>query len=166
VPEVYEPLIAGKVRIGGILRNDHQARISILSIPDRPGVAAGLLSALGEGKLNVQFIVQCIDEQNRDHIVLCVDRDDMDSCNAAIQNIVPTLEAEHVLCDPNAGTIGIFGPDFRWRPGIAATLFQALAAAGINILAISTSISTVMCVISADDLDNAEAAIRANFTVP
>jgi aspartokinase len=166
VPDVYESTIDGKHKIGGILRNDHQARISVLSIPDRPGVAAALLSALGDGKLNVQFIVQCIDEQNRDHIVLCVDRDDMDSCRLSIQNIVPTLEAEHVLCDPNAATIGIFGPDFRWRPGVGAALFRALADVGINILAISSSISTVMCIISADDLDCAEAAIREAFTLP
>lgn len=159
-------MTAGKAQIGGILINDRQARISVLSIPDRPGVAAALLNALAEGNLNVQFIVQCIDQQDRDHIVICVDRGDMDSCQAAIRSIVPTLEAEHVTCDSNAATIGIFGPDFRWRPGIAATLFQALARVDINILAISTSISTVMCVINADDLDSAEEAIRETFTVP
>lgn len=148
------------------MRNDHLARISVLSIPDRPGVAAALLNALGERKLNVQFIVQCIDPQSRDHIVLCVDRGDLDACKTAIQEIMPTLQAEYILSDHHAASIGIFGPDFRWRPGIAATMFQALAAAGINILAISTSISTVMCIISADDLVAAEAAIRATFDVP
>ncbi|MBM4430563.1 MAG: ACT domain-containing protein [Chloroflexi bacterium] len=146
--------------------NDHLGRISVLSIPDRPGVAAALLDALGQRRLNVQFIVQCIDEQNRNHIVLCVDRGDMDACQSAIEEIVPTLQAEYVQCDPHAASIGIFGPDFRWRPGIAAKMFQALAGKGINILAISTSISTVMCVISADDLPAAEAAVREAFDVP
>ncbi|MBC8447786.1 MAG: ACT domain-containing protein [Chloroflexi bacterium] len=164
--EAYEPTIAGKSRIGGILRNGRLARISVLSIPDRPGVAAALLKALGQRKLNVQFIVQCIDEQNRDHIVLCVERGDLDACQGAIQEIVPMLQAEHVSCDANAASIGIFGPDFRWRPGIAGVLFQALASKSINILAISTSISTVMCVISADDLPAAEAAIQEAFDVP
>jgi aspartate kinase len=162
----YERTIGGKIRIGGILRNDRLARISVLSIPDRPGVAAALLNALAERELNVQFIVQCIDQQNRDHIVICVDRGDMDACQIVIGDIVPALESEHVLCDPHAASIGIFGPDFRWRPGIAATLFQALASAGINILAISTSISTVMCVICDDDLAAAEAAIRETFHAP
>ena len=158
--------MAEKIKISGIMRNDHLARISVLSIPDRPGVAAALLNALGERKLNVQFIVQCIDEQNRDHIVLCVDRDDLEACERAIREIVPALQAEHVLCDPHAASIGIFGPDFRWRPGIAGRMFQALARAGVNILAISTSISTVMCVISADDLPAAEEAIRETFALP
>jgi len=164
--DMYERTIGGKSQIGGILRNDHLARISVLSIPDRPGVAAALLNALADRNLNVQFIVQCIDQQTRDHIVICVDRGDMDACEMAIQDIVPTLESEHVLCDPNAAIIGIFGPDFRYRPGIAATLFQALAHAGINILAISTSISTVMCVVSANDLAVAEQAIRESFLMP
>jgi len=88
--------MAEKIKISGIMRNDHLARISVLSIPDRPGVAAALLNALGERKLNVQFIVQCIDEQNRDHIVLCVDRDDLEACEKAIREIVPALQAEHV----------------------------------------------------------------------
>jgi aspartate kinase len=163
---MYESTREGRHRIGGIMRNDHLARISVLSIPDRPGVAAALLNALSARGLNVQFIVQCIDEQNRDHIVLCVDREDIDACKIAIQDIVPTLEAEHVQCDPTAASIVVFGPDFRWRPGIAATMFEALAAQDINILAISTSISTVMCVISSEDLDAAESALRATFEVP
>ncbi|MDH7485569.1 MAG: ACT domain-containing protein [Anaerolineae bacterium] len=162
----YEPTIAGKSKIGGLMINGHLGRISVLSIPDRPGVAAALLDALGQRRLNVQFIVQCIDEQNRDHIVLCVDRGDLEACQLAIQEIVPALQAEYVQCDANAASIGIFGPDFRWRPGIAAKMFQALAGKGINILAISTSISTVMCVINADDLPAAEAAIREAFDVP
>ena len=162
----YESTVEGRHRIGGIMRNEHLARISVLSIPDRPGVAASLLNALSGRGLNVQFIVQCIDGQNRDHIVLCVDREDLDGCKTAIQDIIPSLEAEHVECDPTAASIVVFGPDFRWRPGIAATMFEALAAEGINILAISTSISTVMCVISRDDLDAAEAVLRATFEVP
>jgi len=162
----YESTVEGRHRIGGIMRNDHLARISVLSIPDRPGVAAALLNALSRRRLNVQFIVQCIDDQNRDHIVLCVDREDIDACKTAIEDIVPSLYAEHVQCDPTAASIVIFGPDFRWRPGIAATMFEALAAADINILAISTSISTVMCVICRGDLDAAEAALRATFEVP
>lgn len=166
MPDMYEPTIAGKSQIGGIMRNDHLACISVLSIPDRPGVAASLLNALGDRKLNVQFIVQCIDSQGRDHIVLCVDRADMEACRCAIEDKAPTLEAEQVSCDANAATICIFGPDFRWRPGIAAAMFRALAGEGINILAISTSISMIMCVISADDLDASETAIRDTFDVP
>lgn len=158
--------MAEKIKIGGIMRNDHLARVSVLAIPDRPGVAATLLRALGQRKLNVQFIVQCIDPEDMDHIVLCVDRSDLEACKDAIQEVVPTLQARQVLYDPHAASIAIFGPDFRERPGIAATMFQALAAAGVNILAISTSISTVTCIINADDLPAAEAAIRDTFALP
>jgi len=152
--------------IGGIMRNDHLARINILSVPDRPGVAAALLAALGQRRINVQFIVQCIDPHNRDHIVLCVDRGELEASRDALQSVVPDLKAEHVVYDAQAASISIYGPDFRERPGIAATMFRALAGRGINILAISTSISTVTCIIDEAELGAAEAAILEAVVLP
>lgn len=155
-----------RITIGGIMRNDRLARISVLSVPDRPGVAAALLEALGARGLNVQFIVQCIDPQERDHLVLCVDRQDMAASMMAVKEAMPRLEAGSVHCDPDAGSIAIFGPDFRERPGIAAAMFTALASVGINIHAISTSISTVTCILNSHDVDVAETALRARFVLP
>jgi aspartate kinase len=159
-------MLPDKPAIGGVMRNDHLARINILSVPDRPGVAAALLAALGERQINVQFIVQCIDPHSRDHIVLCVDRGELEASRDALQIVVPDLRAEQVVFDSQAASISIYGPDFRERPGIAATMFQALASRGINILAISTSISTVTCIIDQGELGAAEAAIREAFVLP
>jgi aspartokinase len=71
-----------------------------------------------------------------------------------------------VISQPEAAIVSIFGPDFRERPGIAGAMFKALADNGINILAISTSISTVSCVIASDDLENGLNALRATFDLP
>jgi aspartokinase len=62
--------------------------------------------------------------------------------------------------------VSIFGPDFRERPGIAGSMFDALAASGINIMAISTSISTVSCVIESDELEAGLNSLRDTFDLP
>jgi aspartate kinase len=71
-----------------------------------------------------------------------------------------------VIANPEVAIVSIFGPDFRERPGIAGTMFDALAGQGINILAISTSISTVSCVIGSDDLEMALISLRQTFDLP
>ena len=74
-------LRVAKVKVGGIISNDHLARISVMGVPDRPGTAAALLAVFGETGVNVAFIVQCIDQRGQDHIVFCVDRSDLEvSC--------------------------------------------------------------------------------------
>ena len=155
-----------KIRIGGIMQNAHLALLSVTAVPDRPGIAAAILSGLGDRKVNVQFIVQCIDQSQRDQVALCVDRDDIDTALEIVNQIAPEIEAGKVISQPEAAIVSIFGPDFRERPGIAGAMFKALADNGINILAISTSISTVSCVIASDDLESALNALRATFDLP
>ena len=83
-----------------------------------------------------------------------------------VEQAVHEVGAEEVIHIPNVALVAIFGPDFRERPNIAGTFFSALAQAGINILAISTSISTLSCVIDADRLDDAVRAICGAFELP
>ena len=155
-----------KIRIGGIMQNAHLSLLNVTAVPDRPGIASAILGGLGEARVNVQFIVQCIDERQRDQIALCVDRDDLPTALDILGNVAPELEAAKVVSHPEAAIVSIFGPDFRERPGIAGTMFEALAANGINILAISTSISTVSCVIASDHLETALNALRDTFNLP
>lgn len=155
-----------KIRIGGIMQNGHLALLNVTAVPDRPGTAAAILCGLGDRGINVQFIVQCIDQLQQDQIALCVDRSDLDAALEIVRRIAPALEAGKVLAEKDAAIVSIFGPDFRERPGIAGIMFRALAAQDINILAISTSISTVSCVINALDLDKALAAVRGSFELP
>jgi aspartate kinase len=155
-----------KIRIGGIMQNAHLSLLSVTAVPDRPGIASAILGGLGEQRVNVQFIVQCIDERQRDQIALCVDRDDLPTALEILGSVAPELEAAKVVSYPEAAIVSIFGPDFRERPGIAGTMFEALAGEGINILAISTSISTVSCVINSDHLEAGLNALRATFDLP
>jgi len=155
-----------KFRIGGIMHNAHLSLLNVTAVPDRPGVAAAILGGLGARSINVQFIVQCIGRKQRDQVALCVDRDDLQASLGIVNDVAPEIEAGKVAAQPEVAIVSIFGPDFRERPGIAGTMFQALADQQINILAISTSISTVSCVIDADNLEVALISLRDTFDLP
>lgn len=156
----------GRIRIGGTMQNAHLALLNVTAVPDRPGIAASILGDLGQRGINVQFIVQCIDQNSQDQVALCVDRDDLQATEEIVRRLAPELKAGKVLVHPEVAIVSIFGPDFRERPGIAGTMFQALAQRDINILAVSTSISTVSCVIEAEPLEAALAALRSTFDLP
>lgn len=155
-----------KIRIGGIMQNAHLALLNVTAVPDRPGIAAAILSGLGSRGINVQFIVQCIDQSQQDQVALCVDRDDLPLALDVVNNIAPELHAGKVAAEPEVAIVSIFGPDFRERPGIAGSMFKALAEQQVNILAVSTSISTVSCVIDSDNLEIALVALRDTFDLP
>jgi aspartate kinase len=154
------------VTIGGIIRNDHLALLSVLGVPDRPGVAARIFAALGREGISAQFAVQCIDQQGQDHVVFCVLREALERATQVARESCECLGAGYVSVRPEVAGIAIFGPDFRERPGIAGPMFAALAAQGINLLAISTSISTISCIIDLSHADEAERILRDTFVLP
>jgi len=155
-----------KIKAGGIIQNTNLAKIGVMSVPDRPGIASAVLGALGERGINVQFIVQCIDLNNKTHMILCVAEDDLEVALSAIEEVKSRVRADKIVCQPNVAIVSVFGPHFRDHPGIAGVAFSALASVGINILAISTSISTISCVIDGDCVAEAMEALREAFDVP
>ena len=155
-----------KIKIGGIIQTTGLAKVGVMSIPDRPGTAGHIMNALGKKEINVQFIVQCIDIHDNDHVVFCIDQSELDAAKEILEEVRNELGAEQVIQRQNVALLSIFGPDFRERPGIAGTMFAALGARDINILAISTSISTLSCVIDADRLTEAVEAMHETFDLP
>jgi aspartokinase len=155
-----------KIKIGGIMQTTGLAKVGVMSIPDRPGTAGHIMATLGAKDINVQFIVQCIDIHDNDHVVFCIAEDELARAQDLLEEVRSELGAEQVIQRPNVAIISIFGPDFRERPGIAGTMFSALGQRDINILAISTSISTLSCVIDADRLQDAVTAMRETFDLP
>jgi aspartate kinase len=155
-----------RIKVGGIIQNDQLASISVLAMHDRPGIAAAVLEALGQRGINVQFVVQMIDHQNQSQMVLGVDRTDLPASLEALEAVRAEIQPTAITARPDVASVAIFGPDFRERPGIAGRMFRALASHGINILAISTSISTVNCLIELARLDEALAALHEYFELP
>ena len=155
-----------KIKIGGIMQTTGLAKVGVMSIPDRPGIAGQVMASMGERGINVQFIVQCIDIHDHSHVVFCIAEDELEHAQDILEEVRKDVDGRQVSQRSKVAIISIFGPDFRERPGIAATMFSALGARGINILAISTSISTLSCVIDADRLSDGVAAIRETFDLP
>jgi aspartate kinase len=155
-----------KTQIGGIMHSDGLAMIAVLAIPSRPGMAGKILSAMGDNRINVQFIVQTLDRDGNDHVVFCVDRPDLDTALRLLSGIKEEVSAQDVVHDASVGLVSIFGPDFRQRPGIAGEMFAALGRADINIKAISTSISTISCVIEAAHVPDAVRTLQDTFEMP
>jgi aspartokinase len=155
-----------KQKIGGIIENRNLAKVGVMSVPDRPGVASAIFGVLGARGINCPFIVHTIDLNNRDSIVLCVARKDLQRALKALNKVKQDIGAQEVVYDQEVGMISMFGPHFGERPGIAGSMFAALAEAEINILAISTSISSLSCILDVDDMDRAVQAICASFELP
>lgn len=155
-----------KVKAGGIIRNERLARIGVMSAPDRCGLASEVLHALAVKGINTQFIVQCTDMANNSHIVLCVSEEESEAAVAALEPLRNTVRPEQIIHQRNVALVSVFGPDFRERPAIAAAVFAAMASAAINIMAISTSISTVSCLIDGHRVDDAIVALREHFDLP
>ena len=155
-----------KVRAGGIIRNERLAKIGVMSAPDRCGLASDVLRALADRGINTQFIVQCTDMANNSHIVLCVTEEEADAALAALEPLRSTVQPEQIVRQNNVALVSVFGPDFRERPAIAASVFAAMASANINIMAISTSISTVSCLIDGNRVEDAIVALRQYFDLP
>jgi aspartokinase len=156
----------GKVKIGGIIQSKELAQVGVMSMPDQPNLAGKIFSALGKERINVQFIVQTVDLHGRGNAIFCVHQEDLKETVKVLNRIQSFVGSEKVTHHSPVGIISIFGPHFREKPSIAGTMFSALGQAGINILAISTSISTLSCVIEERLLPQAVQAISEAFELP
>jgi len=156
----------GKVKIGGIIQSKELAQVGIMSMPNPPGLAGKIFCALGEEGINIQFIVQTVDLQGRGNAIFCIHQRDLQETAKVINRIQSFVGSARVVYHSPVGIISIFGPHFREKPSIAGTMFSALGDAGINLLAISTSISTLSCVIEERLLPQAVQAISEAFELP
>ena len=155
-----------KIKLGGIIEHKGLSLISIENIPDRPGIAGLTFQTLSQRGINIEFIIHCLNQQGLSQVVFCVSRAQEKEATVVLNEIKPRIGNPDFLVDSDIAVVSIFGPHFRERPGIAGTFFSALNSKGINIRAISTSISTCSCVISSCDLLNAVKAIGEFFDVP
>jgi aspartate kinase len=155
-----------KFRIGGIIQKGDLAHIGVMGIPDRPGVAGALLAALGNEDVNCAFVVHLINAHRQDSIVICVAQDRLATALDILETIGGDVGAKEITHIDDVAMLAIFGPHFGERPGIAGVMFEALASAGINTLAISTSISTVSCIVHATQLDEAIQVLHEAFLPP
>ncbi|MFB2922732.1 aspartate kinase [Aerosakkonema funiforme] len=149
-----------------------QAKVSLLRVPDRPGIAARLFGEIASQELEVDLIIQSIHEGNSNDIAFTVSKGVLKKAEAVAAAIAPVLrgnssklEEAEVMVDGKIAKVSIVGAGMIGRPGVAAQMFATLADAGINIQMISTSEVKVSCVVDADDCDRAIAVLCATFDV-
>ena len=153
---------------------DHnQAKIALLRLDDRPGVAAGFIWGIGPpAQVDVDLIIQSIHEGNTNDIAFTVARPTANPAEAVATAFGPMQHPtsaqpnqSEVLVDREVAKVSIVGAGMIGRPNIAARMFQALADAGINLQMISTSEGNVSCTIAAQDCDRAISTLCQTFEV-
>ena len=155
-----------KVAIGGMLETPGLVLVKILGVRSGPGVAGKTLSLLGANGINVLCVVSSSDSSDRENISVAVERNDIDQALGLLQTISEDIEAERIECVKNVGLLSIYGPHFSERPAIAGMMFEAMAVKGIDIHAISTSVSTVSCLVDEKDVEAAKTQVCETFLVP
>ena len=153
------------MKIGGLVEQRGLALYSVLSLPDRPGTVAKILKIFSERNINLHYITEGSSRDGTAILSFCVECDDKDHVDEVLRNNLAQCEFQ-VKKKEYVGIVGIYGPHFREKPDIAAKFCSTLGDADINILGISSSISTISCVIAVQDFETAKEAILKEFELP
>jgi aspartate kinase len=152
--------------------DSNQAKIALLRVPDKPGVAAKLFGEIASQRVDVDLIIQSIHEGNSNDIAFTVTTPILKRAEAVAVAIAPALRSDpsqseeaEVLIEGNIAKISIAGAGMIGRPGVAAKMFITLADAGVNIQMISTSEIKVSCVIDDADCDKAVTVLCKAFEI-
>ncbi len=149
--------------ISGIAHDTSEAKVTVLGVPDRPGVAARVFRPLADEGVNVDMIVQNASSDGRTDIFFTLPKEDLRRAEPILQKVSSEVGAEGVSTDPDIAKVSLVGAGMKTHPGVAASMFDALADAGINIEIISTSSIRVSCVVRASEVAKAVQVIHDKF---
>lgn len=151
--------------IRGVAHDEKVAKIAVLGIPNTPGIAHEIFSALAEANIDVDMIVQSIRniEKNVTDMVFTVATDDLAQAKKVVDKVADKLNAIAVLIEEDVAKVSIVGAGMLGNPGIAARMFGALSKAQINIDIISTSEISISCLVKGSQLKEAVNAIHDEF---
>lgn len=152
-----------KMLISGVAKDEDVARVSIIGVPDRPGLAFKIFSKLGAKNINVDIILQSIGRNGTKDISFTVHRSDLQKTINILNSYVELIGATSVVYDENVAKVSIVGAGMETHCGTAASMFEALYEADINIHMISTSEIKISVLIDREDADKAVAAIHDRF---
>lgn len=148
-----------KQKISGIAYSRDEAKVTLVGLPDKPGIAATIFEKLAENHINVDMIVQSASpDKSRTDITFSVGALNAEKAVACLKTIESDLEYKDIVSDPDVAKVSIIGTAMRSQPGIAKTMFAILAEKGINLHVISTSEIKISVLI---DADYTELAVRS-----
>jgi len=157
------PTVEPTNKVRGIAHDFNVAKITVLSVPDRPGIATSLFEPLAAAGVSVDTIVQNSSLENLTDLTFTVGRGDLDRSLALVAPVVEEIGARGLTSDSRLGKVSIIGTGMQNTPGYASRMFRALYDAGINILLITTSEIRITCILAEDRVAEAVRALHQAF---
>ncbi len=149
--------------VSGVTANAKEAKITVMDIPDKPGMAGRLFSALADANINVDMIVQSETRGKTNDISFTVDKTDLQKAIAVTKESVGTIGAGSVIYDQDIAKVSIVGVGMKSHSGVASLMFKALAVHNINIEMISTSEIKISCIIRISAMEEAVRVLHKAF---
>ena len=144
-----EDITMEKVLVSGVTYNRNEAKITVVRVPDKPGIASKIFTPISEANLNVDMIIQNVSEDGFTDLTFTVPETDLKHALEVVSGVVSEIGAADVQFDKDIVKVSIVGVGMRSHAGVAAKMFNVLASEGINIMMISTSEIKVSCIVNA-----------------
>lgn len=160
---VREVVKMEKMLISGVASDKNTARISVIGVEDKPGVAFKIFNALAKKSINVDIILQSVGRDGTKDISFTVAQDDLKSALAMLEENREALTIQEIKHKDSVAKISIVGAGMMSNPGVAAKMFEALSNARVNISMISTSEVRITVLIDENDVDRAMIAVHDGF---
>ena len=152
-----------RVAVSGVSGDRNQAKITIIGVPDRPGVAARIFGPVAEANIIVDMIIQNVSQASLTDISFTVPRADLGKAVGLVQRIAKEIEAKSVAVTEAIAKVSLVGVGMRSHSGVAARMFEVLSKEGVNIMMISTSEIKISCVIEEKYLELAMRTLHGAF---
>ena len=152
-----------QVAVRGVAHNGNVAKVSLVGVQDRPGVAARVFETLAAHSVNILLIVQAEHHEGHNDISFLIGADMISHVRADLDRLRAEVGARELIVGQNVGTVSVVGEGVQRETGIAARMFASLSREKINIDLISTSNLMITCVVDGDQLENAVRVVHAEF---
>ena len=149
--------------VRGVTSNTNEAKVTIIGVPDKPGVAAEIFKKIAEANINIDMIIQNIGEKDTTDISFTVEKGDLDKLKGIMDDVIKSVSAQKVIYDGNIGKVSIVGVGMKSHSGIAYKMFKVLADNKINIQMISTSEIKISVVVDESKTNEAVNALHSAF---
>lgn len=148
-----------------VVSNTKVARVTLHAVDDRPGISAELFGHLGDQGFNVELVSSNIVSKGKADISFVVAEEELPAVLVLMDSLKRTTNARDVSHDSKVGLVSVSGHGLLQKPGIAGKMFKALSDTGINIQMISTSLSSITCMVSDQALEDAVRCLEKEFEV-
>jgi aspartate kinase len=158
-----DPLVEQRNKVRGLAHDRNVAKVTVVAVPDRPGIARSIFDPLAEAGVNIDMIVQNVGHGGATDLSFTVPRIELGKAKKTLDPIVRELGARELTTDASVAKVSIVGAGLHNAPGYAARMFGTLADAEVNIEMISTSEVRITCMIAEEELETALRALHAAF---